>query len=147
MGIERRKRRLEGRLVWLAIAALLVAQLSGCTAFRGSRAYLRGSAALERGDATLATEELESAAILLPHASEIQNHLGIAYAMDGRETAALSAFRRAVELDCNNQAALRNLARAEELAARKLDAIPPSASESLESLESPELPDSPGSAD
>ena len=73
----------------------------------------RGSAALDRGDAAVATAELESAAALLPHASEIQNHLGIAYSMEGREADALAAFRRAVELDCDNQAAARNLAEAE----------------------------------
>ena len=33
--------------------------------------------------------------------------------MEGREADALAAFRRAVELDCDNQAAARNLAEAE----------------------------------
>ena len=103
------------RLIWLAIAVLVVAQLPACTAFRAARAYQRGSEALDRGDWVLAIAELERASILLPHASEIQNHLGIAYSMDGRDPAALSAFQRAVELDCDNQAALRNLADAEAL--------------------------------
>jgi cytochrome c-type biogenesis protein CcmH/NrfG len=35
--------------------------------------------------------------------------------MDGRPDAALAAFRRAVELDCDNQAAQSNLAEAEVL--------------------------------
>ena len=107
------------RLVWLAIALFAVALLPGCTAFRGARAYQRGSEALGRGDAALAIAELENAAMLLPHASEIQNHLGIAYAMGGHEAFALAAFRRAVELDCDNQAAVRNLAGAEQAAAQE----------------------------
>ena len=119
-----RDRRLTG-LIGLAIALLAVAQLPGCTAFRAARAYQRGSEALDRGDPLLAIAELESAAILRPEASEIQNHLGIAYTMDGRESAALSAFRRAVELDCDNQAALRNLADAEALAGRPLPVARP----------------------
>ena len=57
--------------------------------------------------------DLERAAALAPHASEIQNHLGLAYAASGREGDALRAFRRAVDLDCDNRQALHNLAVAE----------------------------------
>jgi Flp pilus assembly protein TadD len=46
----------------------------------------------------------------MPTASEIQNHLGLAYWSDGREAAALRALERAVELDCDNEAARANLA-------------------------------------
>ena len=69
--------------------------------------------ALDRGDTASAISDLERAAELMPHASEIQNHLGLAYAADGREDAALLAFRRAVALDCRNRAAQRNLRAAE----------------------------------
>jgi Flp pilus assembly protein TadD len=96
----------------LALVALAVAQ-SGCASFRGARAYQRGSQALDRGDAPVAISEFERAATLVPHASEVQNHLGIAYSMEGRWDPALAAFRRAVELDCDNQAAAQNLAEAE----------------------------------
>ncbi len=109
-----------GRLAWLTIVLLAALQLPGCAAFHAARAYQRGSAALESGDSARAIAELESAALWVPHASEIQNHLGIAYSMDGRREDALGAFRRAVELDCDNQAALRNLAEAEQLEASRL---------------------------
>jgi len=56
--------------------------------------------------------ELESAAERVPHASEVHNHLGLAYASAGRHDEALAAWRRAVELDCDNEAAQRNLAAA-----------------------------------
>jgi Flp pilus assembly protein TadD len=100
----------------LALVALAVAQ-SGCASFRGARAYQRGSQALDRGDAPVAISEFERAATLVPHASEVQNHLGIAYSMEGRWDYALSAFRRAVELDCDNQAAQRNLTEAQAIVA------------------------------
>ena len=100
----------------LALVAFAVAQ-SGCTSFRGARAYQRGSEALDRGDSPVAISEFERAALLVPHASEVQNHLGIAYSMEGRWDSALSAFRRAVELDCDNQAAQRNLTEAQAIVA------------------------------
>jgi Flp pilus assembly protein TadD len=90
-----------------AVVALAVAVcVGGCAAFQVARLYRRGSTALERG-------EIERAATLVPHASEIQNHLGLAYAASGRDGDALRAFRRAVELDCDNRQALHNLAVAE----------------------------------
>jgi len=39
----------------------------------------------------------------------VQNHLGLAYAAAGRDGDALHAFQRAVDLDCDNHAALVNL--------------------------------------
>jgi Flp pilus assembly protein TadD len=50
------------------------------------------------------------AAALKPESSKIQNHLGIAYERTGEQAAALAAFERAVELDCDNAAASANLA-------------------------------------
>lgn len=100
------------------LTLLLVALASaGCTTFRGARLYSSGTEALDRGDVTRAIADLERAAELVPHASEVQNHLGLAYAADGRHREALLAFRRAVELDCGNQAATRNLRAAEARAA------------------------------
>lgn len=53
----------------------------------------------------------------MPHASEVHNHLGLAYTEQGRSADALAAFRRAVELDCDNRAAKHNLGAAEARAA------------------------------
>lgn len=83
--------------------------LPGTEAFRGARLYESGTEALERGETARAVAELERAAALVPHASEVRNHLGAAYAAAGRHEAALRAFRRAVALDCRNAAARRNL--------------------------------------
>jgi Flp pilus assembly protein TadD len=79
-------------------------------ALRGARHYATGSTALERSQTDRAVEELERAAVLIPHASEIQNHLGLAYWSAGRRVSARAAFERAIELDCENRAAEANLA-------------------------------------
>jgi Flp pilus assembly protein TadD len=105
-----------GRRGFAAVALAVVVCLGGCTAFRAARLYQRGSIALESGEVERAVADLERAATLAPHASEIQNHLGLAYAASGREEDALRAFRRAVELDCDNRQALHNLAAAERQA-------------------------------
>jgi Flp pilus assembly protein TadD len=97
----------------LLALALLLASGPGCASFTGARLYRSGSQALERGDTERAIADLERAAELVPHASEVQNHLGLAYASTGRQSEAVAAFRRAVELDCDNAAARRNLAAAE----------------------------------
>jgi len=89
--------------VWLAALAI------GCASFEGARLYQSGTEALDRGDATLAIAQLERAAQLVPEASEIQNHLGLAYQAAGRRQDAESAFQRAVDLDCTNDAAVENL--------------------------------------
>lgn len=96
-----------------AATIALVLLLGGCTSYRGARLYQSGSAALDRGDFAGAVQDLERAAELVPHASEIQNHLGLAYAGEGRDAEALLAFERAVALDCDNAAASRNLRVAE----------------------------------
>jgi hypothetical protein len=95
----------------LACACLVFAL--GCNAYQGSRLYASGSEALDRGNPELAVAELEKAAELLPDASPVQNHLGLAYAETGRDVEAEAAFRRAVELDCSNDAAQHNLRAAE----------------------------------
>lgn len=97
---------------WAALALLL---LGGCASLEGAQLYQSGTDALDRGDATRAVADLERAAELVPQASEIQNHLGLAYAASGRDADALTAFRRAVELDCDNEAAVENLRVAEAL--------------------------------
>jgi Flp pilus assembly protein TadD len=102
-----------------AAAIAFVLLLSGCTTLEGYRHFRLGTAALERGELARAVAELELAARLAPERSEVQNHLGIAYAAAGRPREALAAFERAVALDCDNAAAQANLA-----AAR---AIPPQA--------------------
>jgi Flp pilus assembly protein TadD len=97
-----------------AVLALLL--VSGCTAWQGARLYRSGSLALERGDADGAIRDLERAAQLVPHASEVRNHLGLAYQSAGRGDEARESFRSAVELDCGNRAARANLAAAERAA-------------------------------
>ncbi len=94
------------------VVALLALVLVGCTGFRAARLYQQGTAALNTGDAETAISQLGEAARLEPGASEIQNHLGLALAETGQHAKALAAFRRAVNLDCSNVAAARNLAAA-----------------------------------
>ena len=91
----------------------------GCSSFRAARLYQSGTNALDRGDSTQAVLDLERAAELLPEASEVQNHLGLAYQAAGRERDAEFAFRRAVALDCGNAAAVENLRIAETRARRE----------------------------
>ncbi len=92
----------------VALLCMLLA-LSACTTYQGARLFRSGTAALDGGDSARAVHELERAAQLLPDASEIQNHLGLAYQARGREADALRAFERALALDCDNQAAKQNL--------------------------------------
>ena len=98
-------------LVVLALLPLLL----GCASYRGARLYQSGTEALEQGEVAVAIADLERAALLVAHASEIQNHLGLAYTEAGRFDAAYAAFRRAVDLDCGNSAAQRNLRDAQAL--------------------------------
>lgn len=109
----------KGAMKAVCLAALLVSGLGlgACTPLHAARLYDSGTEALDRGDLTRAVEDLERAAALVPQASEVQNHLGLAYAAAGREDEALAAFERAVALDCGNRAARENLAVAERRAA------------------------------
>jgi len=86
-----------------------LAALAGCASFRGARLYDRGSAELDRDETAAAIADLERAAALVPRASEIQNHLGLAYLASGRRDDAQRAFERALVLDCDNDAARHNL--------------------------------------
>jgi Flp pilus assembly protein TadD len=104
----------ENRGMWgrgmVAGAALLGLLVGGCAELGAARLYRSGTRSLDRGDARGAVADLERAAALAPHASEVHNHLGLAYAAAGRDADARAAFRRALELDCDNQAARHNLA-------------------------------------
>ena len=99
------------RAIWLCIGYALCAVILalGCSSLRAARLYQSGTSALDRGDSAEAIAELERAADLLPKASAVQNHLGLAYQAAGRERDAEFAFRRAVALDCGNAAAVENL--------------------------------------
>jgi Flp pilus assembly protein TadD len=99
-------------------ALVLGLLLSGCASLEGAKLYARGTDALERGELPAAIADLERAAVLVPEASEVHNHLGLAYARAGREGEALREFERAVEIDCDNEAARHNLAAAERRAAQ-----------------------------
>ena len=107
-----------------ALAALLLsASPAACSFAAGPRLYVSGTQALDRGDTSRAIADLEQASRLMPEASEVQNHLGIAYENAGRKEDALSAWRRAVALDCSNGAAVRNLRDAEAEAARRAGGV------------------------
>ncbi len=105
----------------LALLLVLAPALGGCASFEAARLYRSGTAALDDGAPERAISDLERAASLAPEASEVQNHLGLAYAAVGRSGDAERAFRRAALLDCDNAAAQQNL-RAAEL--RRAEAKP-----------------------
>lgn len=91
------------------VAPLVAVAITACAGVEAARFEKSGTAALDRGDAAHAVGDLERAAALAPHVSEIQNHLGIAYEQTGRRDDAERAYERAVALDCDNRAALTNL--------------------------------------
>jgi tetratricopeptide (TPR) repeat protein len=96
------------RIGWvLSLGCLL-----GCAALEGPRLHVQGTEALERGEYAEAREALSRAALLVEHpsqASQVQNHLGLAYLGEGENELAALAFRRAIDLDCRNEAAKHNL--------------------------------------
>jgi Flp pilus assembly protein TadD len=92
-----------------AVLLVLGLLLSACASLEGARLYKSGTSAIEAGDSARAVAELERAAELVPHASEIQNHLGLAYLQAGRRDDARGAFERALVLDCDNGSARANL--------------------------------------
>ncbi len=100
----------------LFLMSFLALELAGCTGFRAARLYQEGTLALNAGDPELAVARFSEAGRLQPEASEIQNHLGLAFAASGQHAKALSAFQRAVDLDCSNEAAVRNLTAAQAAA-------------------------------
>jgi Flp pilus assembly protein TadD len=105
------------RLSTAVAALLLVIVLPACASLEASQLYRSGTAALDRGDAARAVADLERAAVLAPDAAHIQNHLGIAYEQAGRRDAAVRAYERAVALDCENESAQANLAKAKAVPA------------------------------
>jgi Flp pilus assembly protein TadD len=109
------------RLFLLVLAGALVTG-AGCAGFQGARLYRSGSDALDHGETARAIDDLERAAKLVPHASEVHNHLGLAYAQAGRDSEALGAFERAVELDCDNASAAHNL---ELWTQKRSEGVPP----------------------
>ena len=104
------------RVRLLATVLFVSGFLAGCQsapvrAWQGARHFAAGDAALDQKDPQTAIRELTLAAKLVPHASEIRNHLGLAYWQAGEEIAATRAFEAALEIDCDNQAARLNLDR------------------------------------
>ncbi|MEM7409624.1 MAG: tetratricopeptide repeat protein [Myxococcota bacterium] len=93
-------------LGWLLVAGLCAA---GCNTFQAGRLYQEGTQALDAGAPERAARLLEQAAERAPEASEIQNHLGLAYWQLGRTEEARMAFERALDLDSDNAAAAHNL--------------------------------------
>jgi len=98
-------------LLLVPMLPLIACESTPVRSIRGARHYAEGSEALERGESTRAIAELERAAHFVPRASEIQNHLGLAYWAGGQVERARLAFEHAVDLDCDNRAAQRNLER------------------------------------
>lgn len=94
------------------LLVLALCSAAACATVDGARLFRSGTSALDRGDSAGAVRELEQAARVLPESSAVHNHLGLAYAADGREVDALREFERAVAIDCTNDAAQTNLAQA-----------------------------------
>ena len=82
---------------------------TSCSSWHAARLYQDGTAALDQGDTAQAVHDLEEAARLAPGASEVRNHLGLAYWAAGNRSAARRSFEQAIALDCENRAARRNL--------------------------------------
>lgn len=95
----------------IAFALIACAGSPPVQAMRAARYYAEGTRALDRGEGSEAVVALERAVGLMPNASEIHNHLGLAYWSEGRAEDALRSLSRAVDLDCENEAARGNLAR------------------------------------
>ena len=104
----------------LGLAALILCQAVGCASLRSVALDRDARRDLERGDVAEAVVKLETAARLTPDASPVWNDLGLAYTAVGRDLDALAAFARALELDCDNDAARENLAAARARAATAL---------------------------
>jgi tetratricopeptide (TPR) repeat protein len=102
------------RILLVAVLLLAVA----CATLDATQLFRSGTAALDRGDVPAAVRDLENAAQQLPESSAVHNHLGLAYAASERHADALREFERAVAIDCENQAAQTNLARARAHAER-----------------------------
>jgi len=94
-----------------ACAMTLACQSAPVLAWEGARHYARGNDALDRDEPRVAIREFERAAELVPHASEVRNHLGLAFLSAGERENARAAFEEALELDCENEAARINLSR------------------------------------
>ena len=97
------------RCVAASLAGALLVLAPGCQAWHAAQLYHAGTGALDAGRFDRAVVLLERAAQAQPRASEIRNHLGIAYALRGDAARAEAAFERAIRLDCDNGAARRNL--------------------------------------
>lgn len=96
----------------LGLLTMLVAacESRAVRSLQAGRLYTTGTEALDRGDHQTAIAQLEEAATLVPDASEIRNHLGLAYWSAGDSERARAAFEAAIDLDCDNEAARSNLA-------------------------------------
>jgi tetratricopeptide (TPR) repeat protein len=97
------------KVSWVLWIVLTLSFVGGCTSWRAAQLYQSGTVELDRGEYELAIADLERASELAPQASQVQNHLGLALAATGREDEAREALRRAVALDCTNDAAAHNL--------------------------------------
>ena len=102
-------------LLQLTVLLVMLIGLSlGCSTYRAAQLYQTGTASIGTAEPTKAVADLERAVRLAPHASQIRNHLGIAYVEVGRFRDAIQAFEYAVLLDCDNSAAFQNLKWAEK---------------------------------
>lgn len=106
-------RRVGAPVLALLLTTFSMFGLGGCATWQGATLYQSGSEALQEGRIEVAIDDLERAADLAPDRSEIQNHLGLAYAAADRREDALAAFRLAEALDCDNRAATVNRERLE----------------------------------
>ncbi|GEM_PF-2259343 len=96
-------------LAWTLVFSV-ACETAPVRAWQAGRLYVDGTAALDRGEHARAIVALEEAARLVPEASAVRNHLGLAYQGAGQPDRARAAFEAALELDCDNEAARANLA-------------------------------------
>ena len=83
----------------LLVVAIALVSVAGCASWRAAGLYQRGTQALERGDSLQAVGLLEEAARLVPEASEVQNHLGLAQLAAGQDDLALESFEHVAGTD------------------------------------------------
>lgn len=99
-----------GSVLGLLAVLVVACESRAFRSLQAGRLYTTGTEALDRGDHQTAIAQLEEAATLVPDASEIRNHLGLAYWSAGDSDRARAAFEAAIDLDCDNEAARANLA-------------------------------------
>jgi tetratricopeptide (TPR) repeat protein len=90
--VVERQKRLDDALAWATQAVELAPDM---VAFQDTLGWVWRA----RGDLGKAAEVLERAAAADPHLADISYHLGIVYSEQGRKSAAVAAFKKALDID------------------------------------------------